>query len=511
MNARSKNRDQSVSRRRRYPGAHFDERFVAVCSGVHQVFIGDDSPVFSQKNYGRPAKSKIALLMAFFRRSVLGRLNNAADGQRADLDLQHATAIGAGKCADRALVSKTRRAGVQRNGMYGVQSTSDTNSAGRGTVDREVKAVVIAGCQADNENSARFEPVQSTGQVVNVDSAAFDLETVSRHLGECEHPALGGCDHVLRVSIDRSCFGFEFPCEKCIQRSVGGRGKFGFGVIDFVAANEGRYLTPAPWRSFQPTGDIAEPWSLEERIQKCGSQPRFVEKVQRSLAVDPFHTQIPGLPVDKTDLIDRRSHMLIAHASEISDQTAEYTIVSVDPSSPGFHDFAALPHDRSLNSLAPTAADVKLQLGADSLFYRHGEARLFGCYRNGKLVGRVVASVDHDLPDQEVGHFGYFEACSDEACAEKLMQAAEKWLREKGKSRIEGPINLNMLAGYRFQTKGFDTQAFPGEPRNPDYYPALIMKCMIPALKKYPILNSMLDEKTQDIVIKDYFNIGLRI
>jgi GNAT superfamily N-acetyltransferase len=85
-----------------------------------------------------------------------------------------------------------------------------------------------------------------------------------------------------------------------------------------------------------------------------------------------------------------------------------------------------------------------------------------------------VASVDHDFPDQEVGHFAYFEICPEEACAEKLMQASEEWLREKGKKRIEGPINLNMLAGYRLQTKGFDTQAFPGEPRNPEYYPSLL-------------------------------------
>jgi GNAT superfamily N-acetyltransferase len=170
--------------------------------------------------------------------------------------------------------------------------------------------------------------------------------------------------------------------------------------------------------------------------------------------------------------------MLFSHSSETRDRSTdgigEYTIACIDPSSPEFHDFAQLPHVRSLNPLAPSAADVMRQLGADSLFYRHGEARLFGCYRNGQLVGRVVASVDHDFPDQEVGHFGYFEAGPDKACTEKLMQAAEEWLREEGRTRIEGPINLNMLAGYRFQTKGFDTQAFPGEPRNPKYYPELL-------------------------------------
>ena len=152
----------------------------------------------------------------------------------------------------------------------------------------------------------------------------------------------------------------------------------------------------------------------------------------------------------------------------------DYTVATIDRSSPEFHEFARLPHVRSLNALAPSPEEVLLQLGADSLFYRHGETQLFICHQDGQPVGRVVASVDHDFPYQEVGHFGYFEACPEKACTEKLMQASEEWLREKGKKRIEGPINLNMLAGYRFQTAGFDMQAFPGEPRNPKYYPDLL-------------------------------------
>ncbi|MFV2014123.1 MAG: dihydrolipoamide acetyltransferase family protein, partial [Candidatus Heimdallarchaeota archaeon] len=42
-------------------------------------------------------------------------------------------------------------------------------------------------------------------------------------------------------------------------------------------------------------------------------------------------------------------------------------------------------------------------------------------------------------------------------------------------------------------------------------YPALVMMCMIPALRKYPLLNSSYDEKTSEIVIKDYFNIGISV
>ncbi len=132
---------------------------------------------------------------------------------------------------------------------------------------------------------------------------------------------------------------------------------------------------------------------------------------------------------------------------------AGYTIASIDPSSPEIRDFAQLPHIRGLNSLAPPATDVMRQLGPDSLFYRHGETRLFACYKNKQLVGRVVASVDYDLPDQDVGHFGYFEVSPDKTCAGILMHASEEWLKEKGKKRVEGPVNLNMLAGYRLQTR----------------------------------------------------------
>ena len=38
-----------------------------------------------------------------------------------------------------------------------------------------------------------------------------------------------------------------------------------------------------------------------------------------------------------------------------------------------------------------------------------------------------------------------------------------------------------------------------------------VMKAMVAALRKYPILNSTLDETTNEIVIKHYFNIGLSI
>jgi len=478
MKRESRKRVESVACDQPDPGAHLDQGFESFCSGLQQVLVGGDPSVLGQKNDGRPTQSEVAFLAAADRRSVLVRLDDAADSQRANFDLQHTSANCVGKHADHALVSKTRCAGSQRDRMHRVQSVPDTNGAGRLAINREMKAVVIAGCQSNYEHSAGNETIQSADQVVKVDSKALNAEFASRQLAKCQYPTFGGCDHVVRVAIDRSRFGFELPCEKCIQRSVAASGKLGLGRIDSVPTNKVGNLFPAPRRPIQQTGEMTKPCSLDKRMQKQCSPPCLIKNTEFAFAVDPLSSNLPRFAVEKIDRIARRTHMLFTHSSGKSDcatdSIAEYRIASIDPASPEFNDFATLPHARSLNSLAPSAADVTLQLGADSLFYRHGEARLFACYRDGQLVGRAVASVDHHFPDPDVGHFGYFETTNDKSCAEKLMQACEEWLRNKGKKRIEGPVNLNMLAGYRVQTAGFDTRAFPGEPRNPDYYPNLL-------------------------------------
>ncbi len=478
MSGRTKDRVRSVACNQPYPGAHFDQSFQPLCSGIQQILVGDDPSGLSQKNYCRPTKMKVPLVLASLHRSGLVNLNNTADGKCTHLDLKHASATCLRKHADHAFVSKTRCAGHQCDRMYRVQPSSYTHRVGRPAIGWEMKVVIIAGCQADNETSTRFESIQPPNKFINVDGAALYIESAPPQLGECQHSTLCGCNQVQRVSIDRSRLRFELPCEKCIQRMVGGSGELRFCVVDSVPTNEGSDLAPAYRRSFQQTAEMAKPISRDESMEKRMSPPCLIKKAERALAVHPFSSQLPGFPVDIGDRIGDRRHSLSLRSSgkcdRSTDDVVEYATATIDRSSPEFHDFAELPHVRSLNSLAPPAADVILQLGADSLFYRHGETRLFGCYRNDHLVGRVVASVDHNFPDQDVGHFGYFEVCPDKACAEMLMQACEEWLREKGKKRIEGPINLNILAGYRLQTAGFDTQAFPGEPRNPKYYPGLL-------------------------------------
>jgi len=471
----------SVSRDQPYPGTHFDQGFQSLSRGIEQILVGDDPLAFGQENHRRPAKMKIPLFLTFLHRPGLVSLNNATDGQRSDLDLKHAPEFRARNHADHSFVSKARCAGSQRNRVYRVQAASETPRTGDLAIGREMKPVIIRRCQANNIHSARIESIQASDKLININRAAFYDESAVRYCIECQNAALGGCDQVVWISIDWSRLGLQLSREERVHGRVSGCREFGLGVVDLVAMNEASYFAPAYRRPFLQTAEAAKPISLNKAVEKCSAPPCLVKTAELALAENPLSSQLPGFPVDISNQLARRSHMLISPASgnrdRITDSDAEYTIASVDPSSPEFHDFANFPHENSLNTLASPAAEVTRQLGPDSLFYRHGEARLFACYKNKQMIGRVVASVDQNFPDPDVGHFGYFEVCPDKTCARMLMHASEAWLKEKGKRRIEGPINLNMLAGYRFQIAGFDSRAFPGEPRNPEYYPDLISSC----------------------------------
>ena len=124
------------------------------------------------------------------------------------------------------------------------------------------------------------------------------------------------------------------------------------------------------------------------------------------------------------------------------------------------------------------------QLSFNNIFFEHGEGCGFVILEEGKLKGRIFASIDKSLVKKNellgnrkkiIGHIGYLFV-DEEAYSKKLIEKAEDWLKKKGVTDVHGPLNLNILNGYRLQTGGFDTQAFPGEPRNPGYYKDFLKK-----------------------------------
>ena len=154
------------------------------------------------------------------------------------------------------------------------------------------------------------------------------------------------------------------------------------------------------------------------------------------------------------------------------------SVIGIDRTGERMTDFVELPwqiYPGKVRWVPPVRPSVTAELSPENPFFRHGEAQAFLCERDGVVVGRIVASIDHQLVDHpDTGFFGYFECIEDTAVANALLAAAEGWLAERGKRRIWGPINLGVLRGYRIQIQGFDTEPFLGEPRTPAYYRTLL-------------------------------------
>jgi GNAT superfamily N-acetyltransferase len=113
-------------------------------------------------------------------------------------------------------------------------------------------------------------------------------------------------------------------------------------------------------------------------------------------------------------------------------------------------------------------------------FYRHGDAALFLARKDGKIAGRIMASDDpnyNSLHQTNVGCFGLFECIDDRDVAAALFNAAEKWLRKKGRTEIMGPIDYSTNYVCGLLIDGFQFPPTILTAHNPPYYGELIESC----------------------------------
>jgi GNAT superfamily N-acetyltransferase len=113
-------------------------------------------------------------------------------------------------------------------------------------------------------------------------------------------------------------------------------------------------------------------------------------------------------------------------------------------------------------------------------FYRHGDAALFLARKNGKIVGRIMASDDpnyNSLHQTNVGCFGLFECIDDQYVAAALFDAAAGWLGNKGRTELMGPIDYSTNYVCGLLIDGFQFPPTILTAHNPPYYLQLIEAC----------------------------------
>jgi hypothetical protein len=102
---------------------------------------------------------------------------------------------------------------------------------------------------------------------------------------------------------------------------------------------------------------------------------------------------------------------------------------------------------------------------------------LFVAERDGRVVGRISAHVDHAYNrhhEERRGWFGFFECEDDGEAARALLEVAEGWLRARGMARMTGPADFTMNDESGIVIEGHDLPPMIRQPWHPPYYQRLL-------------------------------------
>jgi hypothetical protein len=93
-------------------------------------------------------------------------------------------------------------------------------------------------------------------------------------------------------------------------------------------------------------------------------------------------------------------------------------------------------------------------------FFAHAEHQFWLARRDGRDVGRISAQIDHlarTEPEAPAGYFGMIAGEDDAQVFAALFEAAEAWLKARGRARAIGPFNLSINEEVGLLIDGFDT------------------------------------------------------
>ena len=102
------------------------------------------------------------------------------------------------------------------------------------------------------------------------------------------------------------------------------------------------------------------------------------------------------------------------------------------------------------------------------------EAEYFLAYKEGKLVGRVAAIINHHANDtwkRKAVRFGWIDFIDDREVSAALLKAVEDYGRSKGMEEIVGPLGFTDMDPEGMLTDGFDQLGTMATIYNYPYYP----------------------------------------
>jgi GNAT superfamily N-acetyltransferase len=110
---------------------------------------------------------------------------------------------------------------------------------------------------------------------------------------------------------------------------------------------------------------------------------------------------------------------------------------------------------------------------SENPYFEHAEAEYFLAWRDGEPVGRITAQIDRrwdEFQGGNDGQFGFIEAEDDPEVFAALLEAAESWVRERGRERLLGPMDFTTNDECGILVEGYELHPMILEPWHPAYY-----------------------------------------
>ena len=102
------------------------------------------------------------------------------------------------------------------------------------------------------------------------------------------------------------------------------------------------------------------------------------------------------------------------------------------------------------------------------------EAEYYLAYRDGQVVGRIAAIINHranEAWNRKSVRFGWIDFIDDMEVSRALLDAAAQWGREKGMTELVGPLGFTDMDPEGMLIEGFDQLGTMATIYNYPYYP----------------------------------------
>lgn len=160
----------------------------------------------------------------------------------------------------------------------------------------------------------------------------------------------------------------------------------------------------------------------------------------------------------------------------------------------------------SQNFVPPLRIAVKDTLDVQkNPFFRHAYRTLYIAVEDGKTIGRIAAIIDDEhnrYHNERSAFFGYFECVNREEVAKALFAKVEEFARERGMTKILGPMNPSTNNECALLIEGYDDPPAIMMTYNPPYYPVLVEKCGYSKAKDFYayLLDSRRDQPSERLM-----------